>query len=138
MEVQNNQSEIIGNSYQSGYGHYQDREFVSAYSSGSPMHEFHIASHNYLHSLVEDPSFACVGAKKTLERNSYAFCAYNDMTSNETAVALQGDILTYMSEFNFDALHSEEKPTLISFIAAFKAPTMVGQLERRRCFLYTT
>jgi FPC/CPF motif-containing protein YcgG len=136
MEIQHNQAEIIGESSQSGYGHYLNGEFVSAYPAGNPMHEFHLMSHSYLHSLVENPAFACIGAKKTLERSSYAFCAYDDMTAPETAAALQKDITTYMDEFNFSALHSEKKPTFVSFIAAFKSPAMVGQLERRSSFLY--
>ncbi|MEO6509222.1 MAG: YqcI/YcgG family protein [Patescibacteria group bacterium] len=133
MEIPQSQSEITNpfSAEKSGFGVVTSNQLLSAYPEGTPMNSFHSVAHEYFKDLVLDPDFVCLGAQAAVKKNTYAFCAYPDMTDPTVAEGICHDIFKYVEHFNFNGIKEKGKPSFVSFIAAFKAPQIASQLERR-------
>ena len=75
----------------SGYGFYAGGKLITQYMEESEMYEFHHKSHSYFRDLVLDPKFACIAAQSAARTGSYAFCAYDNLTSPKVAEGIAHD-----------------------------------------------
>lgn len=120
----------------SGYGRFLGGKLVSVYPEGSPMQAFHETAHDSFYKFVKDPTFPCVFGLAAVNIRQYAFNAYGDMRTKETAEGVLHDIVRYQNEFEVPETPKLQKGILRTFLAAFQTPQPKDQLEGSEA-LYT-
>lgn len=111
----------------SGYGTYDGTNLHSVYTPDSDMHTFHQKAHTYFREMVFNPDFACVAGRGVTKGKQYAFNAYPDMTASDTAEGVAHDLFKFKNEFGLS--QAPEKVQLVSFIATFKEPQSINQID---------
>ncbi len=101
-------------------------EKVTRVSERQSAADFPVVARDRFLTLVEDPSFPCLGAKGAINNNSYCFSTYDslasDSTSKKLACALGQFAKSEMARTNDYA----------TFIAVFQAPLSVDEIEFER------
>lgn len=120
----------------SGYGRVIGSQLVSVYPEGHPLRSFHSTSHEQFVSFVKSPTFPCVFGLAAVNIRQYAFNAYDDMTTKETAQGVLHDIVRFQNEFHVPEQPKTDKGILRTFLAAFQTPNPQTQLEGAQA-LYT-
>lgn len=90
-------------------------------------------SHQKLIQMIEDPEFACIGAKAALKLNTYQFKAYGDMLSIDVAKQLCFDLYQYIKDFDLTNIGDQNKAQFISFVAHFSQPQFSTELHAAEC-----
>lgn len=89
------------------------------------------AAHERLLDKILEPGFPCVAARSAINRKRYRFGLYPALGSAQAGLALCHDLYEFSHEFG-PSRQQQPQQGFTTFIAAFEAPTPVGEVEFER------
>lgn len=113
----------------SGYGRPLDGVFMSVYPEGSPLHRFHLSSHDYVSRLIKDKSFPCILGQTAVRVDQYSFSAYDDITDPQVAEGVLHDIVRFQQEFEVPAKPTGPRGIFRTALVAFQSPEITDELQ---------